>query len=524
MSKFKPVKYEADGCRLDVFGVLFEADSPEEAILCYRQGEMVFWNSWRGSFYGVLQDEKNGITILFNDHIGSKMLFYGQKDGQLVWGTNPFTLAHSIGAEPDNEIFFWQLLIYGYSPVCETPYKEIKRLGAGEYIKAQNGKVEKLIYHRFANTPNNLSLEENIERIDAAFRKAVERVIRKNEEYGYTHYIALSAGLDSRMTNCVAHEIAKTPIHNITYSQSGYYDETTPRELANYWHNKMYFTPLDNGDCLMNLDEVSRLTSGLVHYSGASETLYGLPKIAQKDAGVFLTGMLGDLIIGTCYTKRDSNQQYHIGEGAFVKHSLDRLYHALPETFEQIYPNREIFYIYVRGFNGMNLGSPIIHQAYGESYSPFCDVDVLSAAYAAPLEQRWNNRLYDQWILTKYPDMAQWKHNGINTIGHRHKQISLFGRSIPINDIPKRTFWYILKRLHIHDANQQTEGHSMTPEDSWFAQNESLRNWAENYMQTNMVLLDPFPELRKMAVRLSRGNAIERMQVLSLLACLRQTR
>ena len=59
MSKFKPVKYEADGCRLEVYGVLLEADSPQEAIRQYRQGETVFWAAWRGSFYGVLRDEKN---------------------------------------------------------------------------------------------------------------------------------------------------------------------------------------------------------------------------------------------------------------------------------------------------------------------------------------------------------------------------------------------------------------------------------------------------------------------------------
>lgn len=522
MSKFEPVKYEAEGCRLEVFGVLFETDSPEEAVRRYRSGETVFWNSWRGSFGGVLQDEKNGVTILFNDHIGSKMLFYAQTEQGLVWDTDCYALARSIEAKADNENYLWQMLLYGYSPIGETVFAPIRRLQAGEYIYAQGSTIEKRIYHRFDNTPNHLSLEENIERIDAAFRKAVARALRKNEEYGYTHFLPLSAGLDSRMVNRVAHEIAQTPIHHITYSQTGFYDETTPKELAEYWHNEMHFTPLDGGDCLMKLDEVSRMTCGLVHYSGAAETLWGLPDIAKQKGGVFLTGMVGDIIVGTAFTQKNPGQKYHIGEGAIVQESMDVIKHALPADFEQLYANRELYYLYVRGFNCANLGSPLIHQSYGESYSPFCDVDVLEAAYSVPVEQRWNNRLYDRWIMSKYPDMVQWKHNGEYTIGQRPKQVSLLGRKLPVRDIPKRIVWALMKRLHIHDFYNQTKGHSMSPEDDWFEENAKLRLWSKQYIERNMALLNDFPAVQQKAKLFSQENATKRMQVLSLLACLRQ--
>ena len=524
MSKFEGYDYAADGCRLRTFGVLFEADCPEEAVRKYKQGNVTFWRSWRGSFCGILQDTEKNITLLFNDHIGSKTVFYTQTEQGLAWGTSVYDLARETGTTSLNGNYLWQMLIYGYSPTGETVYTDIQRLQAGEYIYASGNHIEKRIYHRFDNTPNHLSIEENIERIDAAFRKAVERAIRKNEEYGYTHFLPLSAGLDSRMTNRVAHELARTPIHNITYSQTGYYDETTPRELADYWHNEMHFTPLDGGDCLMHLDEVSRMTNGLIHYSGAAETLYGLPEDAKARGGVFLTGMVGDIIVGTAFTSPDPTQMYHIGEGSIIHGHSEILQRVLPIGFEHIYPNREIYYLYVRGFNCADLGSPLIHQQFGESYSPFCDVDVLEAAYAAPLEQRWNYRLYDRWILTKYPDMARWLHNGVDTIGHRHKRISLMGRSMTVTDLPKRIGWYILKHLHIHDFYQETEGKSMSPEDTWFAQNEPLQKWSESYIRSNIALLDSFPEVQKTALRFSRGNATERMQVLSLLACLRQTR
>ena len=42
-------------------------------------------------------------------------------------------------------------------------------------------------------------------------------------------------------------------------------------------------------------------------------------------------------------------------------------------------------------------------------------------------------------------------------------------------------------------------------------------------METNMALLNDFPAVQQKAKQFSQGNATERMQVLSLLACLRQT-
>ena len=451
------------------------------------------------------------------------MVFYAETEKGLVWNTNPYALAHMIGAKANNENYLWQMLIYGYSPIGETIYSAIRRLQAGEYMLAHGKRIEKRIYHRFSNEPNGLSMNENIERLDAAFRKAVERAIRKNEEYGYTHFLPLSAGLDSRMTNRVAHEFSTTPIHNITYSQSGFYDEITPRELAEYWHNTFHFTSLDGGECLKALDEVSRITDGLIHYSGAAETLYGLPDLAKEQGGVFLTGMVGDIIVGTAYTQCRNGQAYHVGEGAIIQNLTHLIPSALPSDFEHLFPNREIYYLYTRGFNCANLGSPLVHQAYGESYSPFCDVDVLEAAYAAPVEQRWGHRLYDQWIIRKYPDMTRWKHNGLYTIGHRPKMVSLLGRSMPITEVPQRAAWFLLKHLHIHDFYRETTGASMNPEDDWFAQNVALRSWAEKYIRSNVNLLNDFPEIKKKVQQMSKGTANELMQTLSLLSCLRQT-
>ena len=97
--------YEEDGCFLATEGVLFEADSPAQAITRYRRGETTFWDSWRGSFCGVLYDKKANILLLFNDHIGSKMLFYSHTADGFVFASDNRLLAKTISAKEYNKQF-----------------------------------------------------------------------------------------------------------------------------------------------------------------------------------------------------------------------------------------------------------------------------------------------------------------------------------------------------------------------------------------------------------------------------------
>ena len=112
LPKFLNDKYfaEIDDCFLATEGVLFEAEKPDEAIARYRNGETTFWNSWRGSFAGVLYDRKTDTLLVFNDHIGSKMLFYAQTKDGFVFASDSYILARVLGLKPTNENFLWQLL------------------------------------------------------------------------------------------------------------------------------------------------------------------------------------------------------------------------------------------------------------------------------------------------------------------------------------------------------------------------------------------------------------------------------
>lgn len=509
---------EQDGCFLAVEGVLFEADQPAEAIARYRSGETIFWSSWRGSFCGVLYDSREDLLLIFNDHVGSKMLFYTQAEDSLLFSSDQMTLAAAAGVKTSNEQFAWSMLTFGYSPIGETILIGIQRLMAGEYLLMKGASVECHTWHRFDDTPNTYSLQENIEQTDLLFRQAVQRVINKNNQYGLKHVAALSAGLDSRMSVCVARELTGEPIDVVTYSQSGYYDETISRQIAEAWNLTMHFTPLDGGAYLNLTDETTALTGGLVNYAGAAQVIAGFEVLNKAQTGVILTGMIGDIVINS---RTASNPESYPGLGAISQEYIHQL-PAVTKLIARLFPRQELYYLYIRGFNCADLGSPLVLQTFSESYSPFYDVDLLQFCLSIPLEQRYNYRLYDQWIRTCHPQAAQWAHNGTTLIGKRPYMAHIAKRDIPLRDLAKRVFWYLCKQLHIHNFYREYAGQSMNPLDAWYNNNAALRSTLDNYLTDHINLLQTNRTLQQSALELYQsGSVMEKLQVLSLLSALK---
>lgn len=484
MSKFPPVKYESEGCRLEIFGVLFEADSPQEAIRRYLNGETVFWNSWRGSFCGILYDDTNDITLLFNDHIGSKILFYTQTEKGILYSRNLKELSKKTGLQQPSEAFIKAIIAKGYTSDNSTIYQGIYRLLAGQYLVAQGNDVQMKTYHRFDNTPWPYNEPEMLAETNRLFRQAVERVIRRNEKEGLQHFFPLSGGLDSRMTQWIAHQIATQPITNFTYSQTDHYDHILPQEISRYLRNQWQFLPLDGGDYLSKIDEISEATQWLINYNGPSEIYTFASQQKWDDKGIVLTGVNGDNILSV------------ITDG---KNEIDLLYSL--------------------SFAGNGIGSPQVLQNYTESYSPFCDVDFLEYVLHIPNEKRRNYAFYDKWILAYYPEAAQWHHKH-ERIGHRHTMVTVAGRNMFLKDLPKRILWSLLKRLHIYDG-YKIDADSMNPYDRWAKSNPELLPALDAYFNNHKEVLRGLTIEDELIQHYQHGNITEKCAVLTIISALR---
>ena len=473
-------------------------------IAMYEQEGNAFFNAFRGSFSGLFYDKHQNKWLIYTNHIGDKQVFvYKTADG--------YIFASEIGFIVDtakfnklpltiNETGAYMSLTFGFCIEDATLVQEITKLCAGHYFKLENGKLEDIQYHRFTNKPLQMTQQEAVEGIDKYFRQAIKRAFEKDKEYGYRHIACLSGGLDSRMTVWVAHEMGYTDQLNITYSESGYLDFSIAQEIATDLHHDWLFKPLDGGDCIRDIDDVSSITYGSANFFGLAHGLSMEKLINYDDFGIIHTGQLGDVIIGTYLKKMQYGQLPKITDGAYSEELRERIESY---KFKYDYEDAELFMMYNRGFCGIAQGL-LTFQENSESYSPFTDVDFFEFCYSIPLEFRFNHKIYFDWILDKYPQAAEYTWEGIGTkISRRenHKQRTMYVLGYEVPHFSERAAFkrylrgFILRRLGLQKkgAKRKTitlaSKFNMNPIDYWYNTNPFLRNFMQSYWSANSHLL-----------------------------------
>lgn len=483
-----------------------------------------FFNEFRGSFSGLVYDKQSDCLQIYTDHIGSKQVFYSQTNKGFCFGSEINFLTEFY---KNNNIQYsldisgaYLLLTFGFMLEDYTLFKEFKKLKPGHYLKFQNGKIKNIQYYRLNNTPNyNLSEEEIVNNIDALFRQAVKRAFEKDNEYGYKHLADLSAGLDSRMTTWVAHDLGYSEnIVNVTFSQTNYWDEFTPKAISNELKHDWIFKSLDNGSCLKLLEPVVKITSGGAFYFGNSHGKSVLDLINTQLFGITHSGQIGDVIIGTFYSSLDMNKPFTLSDGVYSKVLLNRLnLGMLKDTYE----NEEIFKFYGRAFTGANQGL-LTSQEFLETFSPFYEIEFMNFCLTIPLELRFGHYIYDKWVVTKYPDAAKYPHNeGRKITGKKPHWIRVGNRYVKSNEFIQRTWNYLLRKIGIIRSGT-TSKNDMNPFDYWYQTNQDVKDFMDSYFRTNINKLSEFPELHKDCTNMYINHkVIEKVQVLTLLAVMK---
>ena len=468
-------------------GVLFDGQSALWTTWHQQEG-LAFLPRLRGSFAGIIYDKQEQELIIFNDQIGSKLLYYAVTDKGLVFASDLAALRDRLPSPQPDLDYIHELLDVSYVSSDRSLVAGVRRLCAGSYLRCRGKKVEVCTYyHLTPRKTENRPVETIVTDIDRLFRNAVRRVIEKNEQEGLTHYFPLSGGLDSRMAVWVAKQLIHQPIAIFNYAQSGHYDHTVSKFIADYLGCTHEFMPLDNGDYLSEIDEIGADSSYSIDYNGPSEMHTFLKRSHDWNrTGVVLTGVSGDIVL-TASNKR-------------------------PQYIERIY--RE-------GFSCNLHVTPLMLQTVTESYSPYTDIDLMEYLLGIDHRLLYNYRLYDRWILSCYPEAAQWHHEH-QTIGQRQKMIFVAQRYIPLKDVPRRMAMYLLRHLRIYDAYREKEGVSMNPYDTWYRTNLALRDALDSYFNAHIHMLDQYPDLQKRCrIQYRTGAMIQKTRVLTVLSGLR---
>lgn len=483
----------------------------ETFIKIYEEDSFNFLNKLRGSFYGLIYDTEKKKLILFTDQLKSKSIFYSLKNDEFIFSTSlPYMASLNKNENVLDENAAYLLLTFGGTLEERTLFKNIRKLNFATFLEIDlSKKIKKRQYWMFDNTEDfSITEDRAIEEIDRLFRQAIKREYDKDLEYGYKHLVALSAGRDSRMNTWVAHEMGyRDNILNITFSETDQLDEKIPKQIANYLKHEWLFESLNNGNCMYYIDEIMKKCCGEVSY-GTLHSYFMLKNLNYDEFGIFHTGQVGDLLYYGDAELVLNNKNLNKVTYSYSKKLLNKV--SKKKIIENFYKNDEIFNHINRGIHVTCESSILFLDLY--IISPFLDIDFLEYCMKIPQRTKYRNwsKIYDKWILKKYPRAAKYSHNG-RKIGE--KEIKILGKSIPISQlIPK-----ILKRIGLIKEKK-----GMNPFDEWYKNNSKLKNIFDSYYKENIEKLHEFNELQNDCKYLyETGKMTEKCQVIGLLASLK---
>ena len=468
-------------------------DAAELLIALYRSKGETFFSALRGSFSGVLYDQRKDLLLVFTDQQGSKLLFYDTRGGGIRISSSLPWLAAQCGHKEWSEAGLLELLTFGYSPSCRTVLDGVLRVGAGNYLRIERGKIQEITYHRFTNRHSRHTSEETLQRTNSLFRQAVRRVTDKNREYGYGQYIPLSGGLDSRMITRVAKEVTQDRIHSFTYGTVGSPDERLARQVAEAFGTEWTFQSQAGGDFLKRIDEAVLRSDMQLSYAGPAESYNALLELPPDRTGIIPTGVGGDNLFLSLFHR--THPHYRYGDFSLIGCFYPEQREMIPSDYTQRFENRNIHSLYTRIFYCHNFGAPLTYQCEAESYSVFMDADLMEYVLSIPERERKNYRFYDRWVLMFYPDAARILHNE-HQIGRREPAVEIMGRSVPVRDVLRRAWSFVLRKAGVPIVQRPDASKSPNPTEQWLSDNAGLRQCWDGYFEANIGLLDGMPRLQ----------------------------
>lgn len=463
----------------------------------------------RGGFCGYLYDRVDEKVIVYTDQVSVKAVYYyidGEKwiiSNNFVW---MLQVLKANGCSVDFNVTAAEyMLTYGYMLDDSTFVRQIHRVAPGCYVEMDHGKIKISRYYSLDNTEKKMTVNEAVERIDQAFRTAIEREFEKDREYGYQHLVDLSGGLDSRMVTWVAHEMGYTEQVNVAYSRSGYMDNIISEKIACYLKHEYIFKSLDDISWMYDIDELTDKNNGSALYCGITGGDRLLSRISAGNFGIEHTGLLGGSVVSTLYKDRKVN--YQKPQAGYNRYS-GLLSFALGETLEKSYSNQELFALNTRGFLGAQ-SSYMIRQHYFETAAPFADVDFLETILSIPFEYRVGYRIYLKWMHDKYPGTTEfgWEKWG----GVKPKESCIWLRKF-------RTLQRLVLRTGYGMFGKENND-SMNPVDYWYSKDRRIQSYCNQYYVDNMRKVDIEETLRVNIDRMFyKGNFLEKAMALTVVA------
>lgn len=478
--------------------------------LIEEKGDL-FFSSFVGPFSGV-RVNKAGELFAWGNQTGDAPLFYyhGQNSTCV---SNDFNLITRLMKDCGitytlNEDAAFQIMSFGFLIDDGTMIKEVRRLQPGRYLHFDGETLKLERYHRFSFGRADWSFDECVQRIDQGFRAALKRCFDKDIEYGFQHMVDMSAGLDTRMVNWVAHDMGYGSVANFHYSQSDSDEFKFASAVSRRLGNDFHAYELDNISFIFDLDKIISMNYGLAVYCGITGGERMLSSINFNKYGLEHTGQLENI---SSYGNTDSHVPPAIDTESLRYSNLLR-YPVPPEVANQ-YKNNEEFSYYCRGFQGI-LSTHMIRRNYSYAVAPFIDRDFFDICSNLPMEYKKDHKLYWAWIDRYYPEAGKMASSQLR------KQSTYSYFVFRIKRKLENYIRNISKRLGI--ASSANTKNNMNPFDYWYDTLPEMRNFIANYYHEVRPFLKAYPQTAQAVDKMYASERVmDKMLALTVLGAVK---
>src|SRR5699024_2257249 len=216
-----------------------EIKDTHDFFKAYRKGGIKFITTLKGSFSGFILDRRKEKIYIFNDHLGSRNIFYFfNPEIGFIFSSEmksitklfkdikiPFTL---------NRDAVYMMALYVFILENNTYANEIKKMDYSTILIYDFSNNEFKIHKTFQYSISKINpkIQEAISTINFLFEKSVKNIWSKDLEYGNKHLSFLSGGMDAKTNVLVAKKLVFKNITTLTFGQSNSTDIKYANKVA----------------------------------------------------------------------------------------------------------------------------------------------------------------------------------------------------------------------------------------------------------------------------------------------------
>lgn len=276
-------------------GAFCRTESHAELLLRgYESKGQAYFRELHGTFVAAIWDARARRLIVVNDRFGMKPLYYAKLPGRLLFASEiKALLADAEISRKSDPRGIAEYFAFGQLLGETTLFEAIRHLPAAGWLTydVAEDKLSVESYWRLNARSVSISTSDHLDRIDAAFKKAVDRRVENTQHLG----LSLSGGLDSRSILGVLEP--GTPITTVSMGVDGSMDHACAQRMASLFgcrHRSYYLTTEFLTDFEKHLRWLVHITDG--HYQSQCVTVPTLPLYRELGIEVLLRGHAGELL------------------------------------------------------------------------------------------------------------------------------------------------------------------------------------------------------------------------------------